>query len=367
MSIATVSRALNAKSGLSDATRDRVFAAVEELGYVPNGTARGLSYGATDTIGIVVASRTTNVAQASEEHESLLFVDAVIRGAERSAQVTGHALLLASIRPRTGWEAAKRMVGRTDGLVIVDRAVSEEAMAWLAERHPVVALAWDTPKGAEIVVRIDNAGGTRLLVEHMVVVHGYTELGIVRGPASSPDATVRWRTAEQTAAALGARIVGTWTGDFSASSGARIARSIRRGGAPLPRALLCMNDQMALGALNVFAEEGTAVPDDVAVTGFDDLVVSRYLSPPLTTVRQPAEELGAVAVSSLFTVMSGGVLSSKEIVLPTELVIRGSCGCEPSMWSPAHRELGHEHDVALAGGGRAVPPAALEHSTDGAV
>lgn len=349
VSIATVSRALNAKSGLSQATRARVLAAVEELGYVPNGTARGLSYGATETIGIVVASRSTNVAPASEEHESLLFVDAVIRGAERSAQRTGYALLLASIRPRSGWDAAKKMVGRTDGLVIVDRAVSEEAMAWLAERHPVVALAWDSPKGNEIVVRIDNVGSTRLLVEHLVVAHGYTELGIVRGPVSSPDATVRWHTAEETAAALGARIVGTWTGDFSASSGERIARAIgRKRGAP-PRALLCMNDQMAVGVLNVFAEEGLSVPGDVAVTGFDDIVVSRYLSPPLTTVRQPAEELGATAVACLFDVTSGTALPTRELVLPTELVVRGSCGCDMSRWTPVHREPGHERGSTRVG------------------
>jgi LacI family transcriptional regulator len=167
-----------------------------------------------------------------------------------------------------------------------------------------------------------------MLMEHLVLDHGYEELGIVRGPASSPDATVRWHTAEQVAAELGARIVGTWTGDFSTSSGVRITRSMLESGQPLPRALLCMNDQMALGALNVFAEAGIAVPDKVAVTGFDDLVVSRYLSPPLTTVRQPAEDLGATAVSTLVEVTRGADGASREIVLPTELVVRESCGCE---------------------------------------
>jgi LacI family transcriptional regulator len=283
VSIATVSRALNGKSGLSETTRDRVFAAVQELGYVPNGTARGLSYGATETLGIVVATRSMNAEPAYEEHESLLFGDAVIRGAERSAQRNGYTLLLASIRPMSGWEAAKQMVGRTDGLVIVDRAVSEEAMAWLAERHPVVGLAWDSPKSKEIVVRIDNVGGMQRLVEHFVIDHGYTELGIVRGPASSPDATVRWQTAKRTVAKLGARLAGTWTGDFSAASGERIARGILRTSEAPPRALLCMNDQMAMGALNVLAEEGLAVPGDVAVAGFDDIIVSRYLTPARST------------------------------------------------------------------------------------
>ncbi|MHB1598384.1 MAG: LacI family DNA-binding transcriptional regulator [Acidimicrobiales bacterium] len=334
VSIATVSRALNAKAGLSAETRDRVLAVADELGYVPNGTARGLSYGATETIGVVVATRSTNVALA-EEHESLLFVDAVIRGAERSAQRIGYALLLASIRPRSGWEAAKRMVGRTDGLVVVDRAVSEEAMAWLAARHPVVALAWDSPKGAELVVRIDNVEGTRQLVEHLVVHHGYREIGVVRGPESSPDATARWQTVERSAAAFGARIVGTWTGDFSAASGERIARTIRRSGAPLPRVLMCMNDQMAVGVLKVLSAQEIAVPQEVAVTGFDDIIVSRYLSPGLTTVRQPAEELGATAVSSLFEAVRGTHLALREMVLPTELVVRSSCGCSPQPWFDA--------------------------------
>lgn len=326
VSIATVSRALNAKAGLSAETRDRVLAVADELGYVPNGTARGLSYGATETIGVVVATRSTNAALA-EEHESLLFVDAVIRGAERSAQRIGFALLLASIRPRSGWEAAKRMVGRTDGLVVVDRAVSEEAMAWIAARHPVVALAWDSPKGDELVVRIDNVGGMSRLVEHLVVEHGYTEIGVVRGPESSPDATARWQTVEQCATKLGARIVGTWVGDFSAASGERIARTIGRSTAPMPRALMCMNDQMAVGVLNVLTAREIAVPEEVAVTGFDDIIVSRYLRPGLTTVRQPAEELGATAVSSLYEVARGTALAVREMVLPTEVVVRSSCGC----------------------------------------
>jgi LacI family transcriptional regulator len=328
VSIATVSRALNSKEGLSPATRERVFAAVEALGYVPNGTARGLSRRATETIGIVVATRSANEKPASEEQESLLFVDAVIRGAERSAQRIGYALLLASIRPRSGWDAAKNMISRTDGIVIVDRAVSEEAMAWLADRHPVAALAWETPKGKEMVIRIDNVGGTRMLVEHLVVEHGYKELGIVRGPASSPDATVRWHAIEEAATELGARVVDTWIGDFSAASGARIARSIGRSGAKPPRALLCMNDQMAIGVLNVLAQEGLGVPNDVAVTGFDDIIVSRYLVPGLTTVRQPSEELGEVAVDGLFQLIRGTPLETREVVLPTELIIRASCGCE---------------------------------------
>jgi DNA-binding LacI/PurR family transcriptional regulator len=91
-----------------------------------------------------------------------------------------------------------------------------------------------------------------------------------------------------------------------------------------------MNDQMAVGVLSVFAEDGIDVPGHVAVTGFDDIVVSRYLSPALTTVRQPAEELGATAVTSLFDVARGTALPSREIVLPTELVVRASCGCDPS-------------------------------------
>ncbi len=330
VSIATVSRALNAKAGLSQATRARVLAAAEELGYVPNSTARGLSYGATETIGIVVATRSVNVTPADEEHESLLFGDAVIRGAERSADRIGYALLLAGIRPRSGWTAAKNMVGRTDGLIVVDRAVSEEALAWLSERHPVVALAWDRPKGREVVVRIDNAGGTRLLMEHLVVEHGFREIGIVRGPASAPDATVRWHTAERVALQLGAQIVGSWVGDFSTSSGERAARRMTEGGAWPPRAIMCMNDQMAVGLLNVFAELGIAVPDDVAVTGFDDIIVARYAVPGLTTVRQPAEELGATAVDCLYDMATGLAPASREVVLPTELVVRASCGCPVS-------------------------------------
>jgi len=122
-----------------------------------------------------------------------------------------------------------------------------------------------------------------------------------------------------------------------------------------------MNDQMAVGVLKVLSAQEIAVPQEVAVTGFDDIIVSRYLSPGLTTVRQPAEELGATAVSSLFEAVRGTHLALREMVLPTELVVRSSCGCAPQPWfdaphagvetaGPADTLTGGAHSVAEAAG-----------------
>jgi LacI family transcriptional regulator, galactose operon repressor len=158
----------------------------------------------------------------------------------------------------------------------------------------------------------------------------------VSGRADSPDNRTRSRAFETEAAAAGAEIdTGpAWQGNYSAAGGANVITSLLDGGRRLPRAILCANDQTALGVTYALAQRGIRVPQDVAITGFDDVPVAKHLHPPLTTIRQPMQELGATAFEVLYERISEG-RGKSDTVLPVELVIRESCGCAPKPASPS--------------------------------
>ncbi|HSS93905.1 MAG TPA: substrate-binding domain-containing protein, partial [Candidatus Dormibacteraeota bacterium] len=152
--------------------------------------------------------------------------------------------------------------------------------------------------------------------------------GYVTGRTDSPDNKTRLRAFETEAVALGADIdTGpAWQGNYSAAGGANVIASLLNANKKLPRAILCANDQTALGVIHELGQRGIRVPQDVAITGFDDVPVARHMHPPLTTVRQPMQELGATAFDVLYTRISLGG-GKTDTVLPVELIVRESCGC----------------------------------------
>jgi LacI family transcriptional regulator len=338
VSIATVSRAINDLDGLRPATKARVMAAVEELGYIPDATARSLSLGAHATIGFLFISRAHEayLKAADEDHESLLFDHDITRGAMWRAQVEGYKMMIGYVDSRSAASTARDILGRTDGLVLVDRVVDAETLAWLSHRKPVVAVAWEHPVAEETVLRIDNRGSMTELVQHLTRVHGHRQIGVITGPSSSADAVERLACVYEVARQEGAAVVEMGCGDYSETFAARLAERWLASGAELPRAVMCMNDQMATGLLATLERRGIAVPERCAVTGFDDIIISRYLRPALTTVRQPAEELGSLAVITILDALNGEQSQTRDIVLHTEVMIRQSCGCPPD--HARHRE-----------------------------
>src|SRR2546430_5927227 len=168
----------------------------------------------------------------------------------------------------------------------------------------------------------------RALVRHLVVDHRYKSLAYLSGRTDSPDNRARARAFELEAVAHGAEVqVGSrWQGNYSAAGGAKVVDGLLDGGDKLPRATVGANDQTALGAMHALARRGIRFPQDVAVTGFDDVPVARHLHPPLTTIRQPMQELGAMAFDVLYSKISTGK-GEPDVVLPVQLIIRESCGC----------------------------------------
>ncbi len=328
VSIASVSRVLNGQGTPRAETRDRVMRAVRELSFVPDGAARALSNGLKEVVGVVFR-RESGETYLEGEDESFLFIDVINRGIEMGARRRGFDLLISSVgySDDNVAERIAALAGKADGLILHDRMLSAVGIARMADVVPVVTLA-GSPTPASMNVRCDNEAGVRALVRHLVIEHGYRSLGYVSGRADSPDNRTRQRAFETEAAAAGADIdTGpAWQGNYSAAGGANVVESLLAAGRKLPRAILCANDQTALGVIHALARRGIRVPQDVAITGFDDVPVARHLHPPLTTVRQPMQELGAKAFDILYSRISAAA-GAPDTVLPVELIVRESCGC----------------------------------------
>jgi LacI family transcriptional regulator len=367
VSIATVSRVLHGTGSVREDTRDRVRAAIEELGYVPDGAAQSLARNRKDVIGLVCWEHAgLKPDQHDIESISLVFYDEVMRGVEARIRERNWSLLVTFMRedeslggpePSGGRvdSRLRALSGKVDGLLIGEGILAAPAVAELAKRLPLVVVAGDPGQKGADVVAADNRAGARALAEHLVVDHGKRRLFHIDGPVTAPDATQRRLALREVLAEHpSAVLVGSSSGRFSVASGRRAAEQLLAEGGELPDALVCANDQMAIGALRALAAAGVRVPRDVAVVGFDDIFPSSLCEPPLTTVHQPIRMLGERACDRLITRIAEPSLRPKLELLPTELVLRSSCGCPPgpSRRRPVAVPSRRKQAAAPAGGGR---------------
>jgi LacI family transcriptional regulator len=325
VSTATVSRVMVDGKGFSEATRERVLAAASELGWVPSGPARGLASRRTGIVGLLFP----DVGQSgAAEEESPLYVDQVIRGAERAATAAGDAVLIAATQSESGRELAFSVAGKVDGLVVMARSLPDDDIAAISRSVPVVILADSRVGGGLDFVGVDNTGGSRQITEHLLAAHGHTDLAFIGGPADSPDSEERFTGFCDALRAAGHAVPGqpVAIGEFTEAGGWKAVHAMLADGRR-PHAIVCGNDEMAIGALAALRSSRLRVPGDVAVTGFDDIAATRHVRPALSTVRQPMRELGEQSIRMLLGRIADPPAEQNSVILPTEIVIRGSCGC----------------------------------------
>ena len=326
VSTATVSRVMNDGRGFSEATRKRVLATAAELGWVANSSARDLAGGRAGLIGLLFPDLGKPV---DAESESALFVDQVIRGAERAATLASSALVLAGARGRAGRQLVDSLASKVDGLVVVPRALSAARLVEVSSAVPTVVLS---PQGSTPpldFVTAENREAVRGLVGHLTARHGYSDLAFVAGPQASPDSMERFRGYQDGLADAGLKVPSKPDefGRFTENGGEAAVERLLDARPRPPRAIVLGNDEMAIGAFRALARRGLSVPRDVAVTGFDDITAARHVHPALTTVRQPMREIGEKAVHVLLARITDPAFPRRTVVLPTELVVRRSCGC----------------------------------------
>jgi LacI family transcriptional regulator len=324
VSTATVSRVLAGYERVRPRTRDKVLTAVTELGYVPSGAARDLAARRTGVLGLCFPDLD------QDEGDAAYWYDEVIRGMERAARRSGYAVLIAASHHRDDSGLVLSIAGRCDGLVVLARTASAAMIDHVATRIPVVLLATGEDGGGQPDRAIDylsvaNETGTYQVTAHLADGHGYTDIGFVAGPPDSPDSARRLDGFRR------AREGPVYHGDFTTAGGRRAAEQILAAGR-VPRALVCANDQTAIGVMAALRDAGLSVPGDVAVTGFDGIGLSGHLRPGLTTVVQPMAGLGDTAVRLLKDRIGGAAqppqtLPRRTVELPVRLEVRGSCGC----------------------------------------
>jgi LacI family transcriptional regulator len=344
VSIASVSRVLNGRRNPREETRDRVMVAVSELGFVPDGAARALSARLKEVVGVVVRRPQVPPTEGvfADEDENLQFPDMINRGMELVAQRHDYDLLIRSVDlHENDGRRIFALARKSDGLILHDQVLTIEQLTQLGRQVPVVTLA-ATPTPATVNVRSDNRAGMRELIAHLAGEHGYRSVGYLAGHWDSPDNVARFEAAAAQAAESGVDFVHgpQWQGNYCAAGGARAIEGLLADGVTLPRAIVCANDATAIGVLHALAQHRIDVPGQVAVTGFDDIPVARHLSPRLTSVRQPIQDLGATAfeaVHAMITATAPGrpAPRGRDIVLPTRLNRRESCGCSNLASLPA--------------------------------
>lgn len=313
VSVATVSRSLNGLDKVSDATRLRVADAARDLRYVPHAGARSLSLARNNAIGVVLP----------DLHGE--FFSEIVRGMDREASRRGYMLLMSNIH--SGGEQAanalRAMRGRVDGLVVMAPHLgTDELSAALPSGLPSILVNTRHDNRTHPAIRLDNAAGTRAVVDHLVSI-GRKRLVHIAGPSENIDAQERAEAFR--AAVTDHRVHGeTVQGDFEMESGeAAIADLIAR--RVEFDAIAAANDNMAIGAIQALRAADLRVPEQVAVAGFDDIPLARHLG--ITTVRVRIAELGERALRRLLDGLAHGDDIGDELHAPA-LVARSTTGPE---------------------------------------
>ncbi len=318
VSIATVSRVFNGSPRVSEATAQRVWQAALDLDYWPNSAARTLTTSRTNALGVLLPDLYGE------------FFSEVIRGIDGAARQRSLQVLISSSHasPLELVTAAGAMFGRVDGLIVMasDRATAE-AIERVARHFPVVLMNPPGDFPAYRRVAIDNHAGARAAVEHLLGL-GHRRIALLRGPLGNSDAEERARGSREALLAAGIAPSSEleFDGDFTEASGYAAARPLLTR-QPRPTAVFAANDAMAVGLLGALSDAGVPVPGGMAVVGFDDIAIARYLSPALTTVSVDMCGLGRRAVELLLEPQEqdNGGGGGREL-LPARLVVRASCG-----------------------------------------
>jgi len=314
VSVASVSRAMNGANNVHPDTRTRIAEAAKALGYVPHAGARSLSLARSHAIGVVLP----------DLHGE--FFSELVRGIDRAASEAGYHLLLSNIHADAGLaaQAMRSMRGRVDGLIVMAPQFGRELLdASLPASLPSVLVA--TPDAGERPsLRIDNAQGAAAMVRHLIE-RGRRRIVHITGGQANLDARERCEAYRVTLAEAGLKPpCDPLEGDFQEAAGLLAVRRLIAGNTAFD-AIFAANDMMALGALQGLREAGVTVPAAVAVTGFDDIPLARYLG--LTTVSLDIAGMGARAVERLAGAlghkMSGDVAEER---IGTTLAIRGTSG-----------------------------------------
>jgi len=314
----TVSRVINTDPNVREATRQRVLDVIQRLNYKPNQAARSLAGGRTHILGLVIP---TGVASVFTDP----YIPTLIRGISTTCQEHDYSVMLwlAEVEYERHTVMQVLQNGFIDGIIVSAMPINEKMIDDLIASQLPFILVGRNPQHPELnYVDVENQAGANQAVRHLLAL-GRRRIACLSGPLNTIVGIDRQAGYREALSAYGIPIDPDLIreGDFSEEDGYRLTHCLLP---HQPDAIFAASDAMALGALRLLHEMGISVPQQIAVIGFDDMPFAARSQPPLTTIRQPIMQTGAVAAKSLIECIEDSLL--RQIVLPTELIIRSSCG-----------------------------------------
>lgn len=306
VSVTTASYALNGAGSIGEATRKRVLQAAEELNYHPNAFARHLKHRKTETIGVFISRFGGS------------FYDEILEGIHDFTLNTNYELLVC---PES--RSARRILlhRQVDGAIVFDSKITDASVLKLAShRFPIVVLDRPLQNDFILPLLLDNQQGVREAFAHLYS-QGFRKIAFVAGAPDSFDNTERMATFLSEADQHGLHVP-VYQGNFTEISGCQAAEAIIESG-DCPEAVFCANDQMAIGFLRAMKEHGLHAPADIAVIGFDDIPLTRYMQPSVSTIGASRFEWGTAAVQQLIEFLENGTRFQPRRI-PTRFLARQS-------------------------------------------
>lgn len=317
VSVTTVSHVLSGRRPVSERTKSKVLRIIDELGYHPDPSARGLRTGQSESVALVVSDVTNP------------FYPLIAAGLQEILQPAGFLISVCVAQDSShDLDSVVRHLldRRVDGIVMASLNAQERHFAAIsAAGTALVRLSGELDPRFGDIVRADDTGGMADMVKQLLET-GYRRIGLVNGDPDTSPGRLRLagylRALREFDLAVDESLITTEA--FTRGGGARGAHALL-GLDPAPDALVCGNDLMAIGALDAAHEKGLSVPGDVAVTGFDDIEAASLVTPPLTTVHNPAFEIGRACARLFLDRLSGDPVDGvREVVLPQKLIVRTS-------------------------------------------
>lgn len=323
VSRSTVSRVINDDPKVRLETRERVLEVIQQVNYHPNAVARGLAGGRTHVLGLVIPEGVTRLF--SDPYFPIL-----IQGVSLACNAHDYSVMLWLAEPeyerRTIRKIAQNKI--TDGIIVASMLNDDPLVQALLEEDQPFILVGRHPQHPQIsYIDVDNQDGARLGVSHLLRL-GYRRIAHISGPHNMIAGVDRLEGYKQAlhlwSVSLDSDLI--VEGDFSEEGGHSAMQRLLLTNTPPPQAVFAASDSMANGALRALREHNLRVPQDVAIIGFDDIPLAAHLSPSLTTIRQPIQKSGMTAAETLIDMIQFPAIGPRRVILPTELVIRESCG-----------------------------------------
>lgn len=323
VSTATVSRALAGSPKVAERTRAAVVQAAQDLDYLPDAAARALAGRRTHALGLVLP-----------DVDGPFYAELLV-GFEIAASRLGFSVVIMQADPRhDARRAIRRLAGTVDAIAFMARSAASDALvAEVAGRRPVITVARAQVPGRDALFA-ENRETARRLTEHLLA-GGRRRPGFVGTPERGSDIGERHRGFVDALTAAGIAVPEVVEAEPTEEAGAAAAERLLADGLPYD-ALVCGNDEIAIALLQTLQDRGVRIPQDLAITGWDDITTARYIRPALTTVAQPVRGLGALAAERLAALIDGAAPEPAPVVLPSEIVLRSSCGGTPDPTEKSH-------------------------------